>query len=160
MNLSYIPLSLGSFVALLVLKPVSRAEPVRPAPQLETTVGAPEEIRLKKRGNGHFYAYGLVDGQVVEFLVDTGATNVVLTVDDARRVGLDVDPTRFRVIGSGAAGPVRGQVVRPGEIEISGRVIRGLDVIVAQGLEQSLLGQDFLRHMPSVTMGGDMMVMR
>jgi aspartyl protease family protein len=143
------------------LRPASRAEPVaEPRPQLVLAAKAPAEVRLRKRQNGHFYTHGLIDGQVVEFLVDTGASSVVLTIGDARRAGIDVDRRRFRVIGAGASGAVRGQVVRIASLEVEGRTLRDVEVMIAQGLETSLLGQDFLRHLESVSMSGDAMVLR
>jgi aspartyl protease family protein len=121
---------------------------------------APEEVRLKKRGNGHSYVHGMVNGQIVEFLVDTGASGIALTVEDARRIGLKVDRSRWRVIGSGASGAVRGQIERLDRVEVEGRVVTNLDAMVANGLEISLLGQDFLAHAGSLTMSGDTMVLR
>jgi predicted aspartyl protease len=35
----------------------------------------------------------LVNGQPVDFIVDTGATTIALTIEDARRIGLGVDPS-------------------------------------------------------------------
>ena len=133
-----------------------------PAPRVEASVAAdaPEEIRLQRRGDGHFYLHGMVNGQIVEFLVDTGADSVVLTVEDAARVGLDVDKSRFRVIGSGAAGPVQGQVSRLDSVEVEGRTVTNMRAMVANGLEQSLLGQDFLTRFHSVQMSGATMVLR
>jgi aspartyl protease family protein len=135
------------------------AEPVSAA-HFQLAAAAPEELRLKRRGNGHFYTHAMVDGQIVEFLVDTGASNVVLTVADARRVGLPVNPAAWEVIGTGASGAVRGEVLRAASVELEGRILTNVDVMVAQGLTQSLLGQDFLRHMKSVTMSRDLMVLR
>jgi aspartyl protease family protein len=156
------PIAIGVFLAMLWLKPIGRAEvaPARPEPQLVMAATAPAEVRLKKRQNGHFYTHGLANGQVVEFLVDTGASSVVLTLADARRIGLQVDPRRFRVIGTGASGAVRGTVARLDQVEIAGRTLRGVEVMVAQGLRGSLLGQDFLRHLQSVSMSGDTMVLK
>ena len=42
-----------------------------------------------------------------ELVVDTGASTVALTVEDARRAGILVDPARFAVIGTGASGFIR-----------------------------------------------------
>ena len=144
----------------LMHQPRAVARPAAPAVQVMVAQNAPQEIRLKKRGNGHFYVHGMVNGQIVEFLVDTGADGLVLTVDDAQRVGLPVDRSRWRVIGSGASGPVRGQVERLDTVEVEGRSVSNLDAMVANGLHVSLLGQGFLRHFGSVTMAGDMMVIR
>lgn len=156
-----VPIATGVFLAMLWLRPVGRAEPgAEPQLQMAVSAKAPAEIRLRKRQNGHFYTHGLVDGQIVEFLVDTGASSVVLTVADARRIGIAVDPAHFRVVGQGASGPVRGQVSRIDSMEVHGRTLRNLDVMIAQGLEDSLLGQDFLRHLQSMTMSGGTMVLK
>ena len=135
-------------------------EPLPPPPQASVSPGAPAEIRLQRRGDGHFYLHGMVNGQIVEFLVDTGADSVVLTVEDAARVGLDVDKTRFRVIGTGAAGPVYGQTNRLDSVEVEGRTVTNMRAMVADGLEQSLLGQDFLTRFSSVQMSGGSMTLR
>jgi len=121
---------------------------------------APEEIRLERRGNGHFYVHGMVNGQIVEFLVDTGASSVVLTTADAERVGLPVDKARFQVIGTGAAGPVRGQRNILDSVEVEGRTVTNMPAMIAEGLGQSLLGQDFLTRFGSVQMSGGTMVLR
>jgi aspartyl protease family protein len=133
--------------------------PAGPQSQLLVAQNAPPEIRLKKRGNGHFFVYGMVNGQIVEFLVDTGASGVVLTVKDAQRIGLPINRARWKVIGSGASGAVRGQVERLASLEVEGRTVTELDAMVANGLQVSLLGQDFLRHF-GVTMSRDLMVIR
>ena len=139
-----------------------RAERQPPGPVMQVTVAAnaPEEIRLQRRGDGHFYLHGMVNGQIVEFLVDTGADSVVLTVEDAARVGLNVDKARFRVIGTGASGAVRGQTNLLDSVEVEGRTVTNMRAMVANGLEQSLLGQDFLTRFNSVQMSGGTMILR
>jgi len=131
-----------------------------PQPRLLVAQDAPAEIRLKTRGNGHFFVHGMVNGQIVEFLVDTGASGVALTVEDATRIGLPVDRAKWRVIGSGASGAVRGQMERLDSVEVGGRTVTNLEAMVASGLEISLLGQDYLNRVSSVTMSGGLMVLR
>lgn len=147
--------------AIVFLFPAAGPTAAAPEPQARLMVAqnAPAEVRRKRRGDGHFYVHGMVNGQIVEFLVDTGASGIALTVDDAKRVGLAVDRRKFRIIGSGASGAVRGQVDRLRSVEVEGRTVTNLDAMVANGLEISLLGQDFLRHF-TVTMSGGMMVLR
>lgn len=159
MSWQALPIGIGIFIAMVWLRPV---EPRPAGPQVQVAIAedAPAEIRLRKRGNGHFYVHGMVNGQIVEFLVDTGASGIVLTVEDAQRVGLPVDRRSWRVIGSGASGAVRGQVNRLDQVEVEGRTVTNLEAMVANGLRISLLGQDFLKRLGSVTMTGDVMVLR
>ena len=118
------------------------------------------ETRLSRRDGGHFYADGLVNGKPVEFVVDTGATTIALTVEDARRIGIKFDPRDFAVIGSGASGAVRGVAVTIDSVSVDGREVRTLRGAVLEGLGVSLLGQAYLSRIGSVTMTGGEMILR
>lgn len=107
---------------------------------------------LTRETNGHFYATAEVNGQPVRFVVDTGASVVALTQDDARRIGVAFDPAKFEVVGEGASGPVRGQRVRLNEVRLDGKSGYDLGGLVVEGLTVSLLGQNYLR---TVTMNVD-----
>jgi aspartyl protease family protein len=136
------------------------AAAVETAPAAAPSASWGGETRLKRAEGGHFYATALVNGQPVEFVVDTGATTVALTVEDARRIGIPVDPGSFEVIGSGASGPVRGQNVTIDRVSLDGKEVRTLRGAVLEGLEVSLLGQAYLSRIGSVTMSGGEMVLR
>lgn len=118
------------------------------------------ELRLRPRANGHFYATASVNGQPIAFVVDTGATTVALTVDDARRAGIAVDPSRFDVVGTGASGPIRGHEIEIRTIALDGKEARGLTGVVLDGLEVSLLGQTYLSRLQEVRMAGGEMILR
>ena len=119
-----------------------------------------DETVIPRAANGHFYADADVDGQSVRMVVDTGATGVALTVDDARRLGFAVDPGAFQVIGSGASGAVRGTRLTLGDVAVGGRHARDVDAAVIEGLEMSLLGQSYLRQLEQVDISGDSMRLR
>ncbi len=118
------------------------------------------ETRLAREANGHFYAAAQVNGQPIRLVVDTGASTVALTQEDARRAGIMVDPARFAVIGTGASGPVRGHPVTISRIAVDGREVRNLDGVVLEGLEVSLLGQTYLSRLEEVRMSGSEMILR
>jgi len=147
----------------------TQAEAAAPAtaPKLGRTAksDAPEprwggETRLKPGTSGHFYTTALVNGQPVDFIVDTGATTVALTVADAQRIGIPVDPSSFTVIGTGASGPVRGQAITIDSVSLDGKDVRTLSGAVLEGLGISLLGQSYLSRISEVTMRGGEMVLR
>jgi len=127
------------------------------APKSVVHSGAPVETRVQRSGNGHFYVHAMVNGQLVRFVVDTGATGVALTEEDAERVGVDFSPRRFRVIGTGASGDVRGQLVSLDSVDLEGKVAEDVDAAVLEGLEISLLGQSYLSRISGVEMSGDYM---
>jgi aspartyl protease family protein len=118
----------------------------------------PVASRIPRAPNGHFYVDATVNGRLVRFMVDTGATMVALSADDAKRVGAPFDPADFEVIGSGASGEVRGQEIRIASIEIEGKLVSNVGGVVADGLDQSLLGQNYLSRMGNIEMNADEMV--
>ena len=120
----------------------------------------PIDTRVRRNRNGHFYVTALVNGQPVRFVVDTGATTVALTVEDARRAGVRFDPASFDVIGQGAAGPVRGQQLHLSSVELDGKERLHVRAAVLEGADVSLLGQSYLSRLNSVQMQGDQMVLR
>lgn len=139
-----------------------RSPPAVKGPPVTMTrlANAPAEIRLRRRRDGHFYVHSMVNGQLVEFMIDTGATTIALTTRDAERVGLNVDFKNFTVIGTGASGAVEGQIDRLDSVEIEGRRATNLEAMVADGLDVSLLGQSFLGELTSVQMSGESMILR
>lgn len=115
---------------------------------------------LTRQANGHFYTRALVNGQSVDFLVDTGASGVALTEADARRIGIPLDPSNYSVIGTGASGAVRGQLVTLGSVALDGKRVEQVSGAVLEGAEVSLLGQSFLARMGRIEISGDRMVIR
>lgn len=120
----------------------------------------PEGLELRRQPGGHFLAEGRVNGHSLDFVVDTGATAVALTVADARRAGIPVDPSRFQPIGVGASGPVRGQPILIDRVEVAGREARRIPGAVIEGLQFNLLGQSYLSQLEEVSLRGDRMVLR
>jgi aspartyl protease family protein len=119
----------------------------------------PVPTRVRRSPNGHFFVTALVNGQPVRFVVDTGATTVALTVEDARRVGVPFDQASFEVIGQGAAGPVRGQALHLSSVELDGKERLHVGAVVIEGGDISLLGQTYLGRLSNVQMRGDEMVL-
>ena len=120
----------------------------------------PVDTRVRRSPNGHFFVTALVNGQPVRFVVDTGATVVALTVEDARRIGVRFDPASFEVIGQGASGPVRGQQLHLSSVELDGKERLHVRAVVIEGGDVSLLGQSYLSRLNGVQMQGDQMILR
>ena len=114
---------------------------------------------LERERNGHFFANAKVNGATIRFLVDTGATKIALTVEDARKAGVRMDG-QSAVIGSGASGPVRGHSVTIDRFRLGPQESRTMDAVVIEGGDQSLLGQSFLAKFASVEIKGDTMTLR
>ena len=130
------------------------------APEAAET-GERRETVLEREANGHFYTHAKVnDSDLVHFVVDTGATVVALTVEDARRLGIPVNPSEFTVVGEGASGFVRGQEVMLKSVEVEGKRVDNVRGVVLEGSRLSLLGQAYLSRMGEVEMSGDYMVLK
>ncbi|MCB2064195.1 MAG: TIGR02281 family clan AA aspartic protease [Novosphingobium sp.] len=113
---------------------------------------------LRRQNDGHFYTDASVDGARVRLLVDTGASMVALTGEDAEAIGLSWDEADLRPIGRGASGPVNGVSVRLERIEVAGIEAQNVDAaIIPEGLDVSLLGQSFLSKLHNVSISGDEM---
>lgn len=111
----------------------------------------PHQIRtasLRKEGDGHYWATARVNGAVVKFLVDTGATMISLTKRDARKIGVNTDKLVRSMDVRTAAGRVKAGTVFIDKIEIDGVMLENVQaVVLEEGLEYSLLGMSFLNRL-------------
>ena len=134
--------------------------PAAEQPAQPAAAGWGTETRLRRDGSGHFLAEARINGQPIQAVVDTGASTVALTVADAQRAGITVDPSRFDVVGSGASGAVRGHEISLSSVSVDGKEVRSIRGVVLEGLDVSLLGQSYLSRISGVEMRGDEMVLR
>lgn len=155
-------LATGALVALLAphgehavpAKP-ARAEAASEA-QLAVASGWGGEMALERERDGHFYATVDVDGSDYRMLVDTGATTVALTADDAHGMGLDWDANALAPVTRGASGVVMGVRATIPRMAVGDFEARDVPaVIIPEGLAISLLGQSFLSHVPKVAIADD-----
>ena len=93
-------------------------------------------------------------------MVDTGASAIALSRDDARMAGIATDIGMHDVVGAGADGDIHGQYVRLERVELGPLSAQGLDAIVLNSGSQSLLGQNFLSKFANVSIEGDRMILR
>ena len=148
-------------IAIGLALPGAKRAPVAAAPAAAAApADQPRETVLERENNGHFFTVADVNGEPIKFVVDTGATEVALTQDDARRAGIKFDPSQFDVVGTGASGAVRGQEVQLEDVVLDGKRVSGIHALVLDGLTISLLGQNYLRRLDSVSISGDKMTLK
>lgn len=115
---------------------------------------------LSRERDGHFYATATIDSRDFRVMVDTGASIIALTGDDARDMGLDWDEYDIRPIGRGASGTVMGTNVTLASVRIGDLQASHVDaVIIPEGLDVSLLGQSFLKQVGGMRVEGDKMTL-
>lgn len=123
-------------------------------------IAAENRIELPRAFDGHYYLTARVNGAAVDFVVDTGATAIVLTHADARAAGLD--PASLIYIGRAntANGEVRTAPVVLDSIEIGPIHDSGVRALVNEGeMDRSLLGMNYLQRYSSIEIGGGKLVL-
>jgi aspartyl protease family protein len=105
---------------------------------------------VPKASDGHYWAEAQVNGAPVRFLVDTGATAVALTPQDAARLGIDVATLRYADNVVTAGGRTRAAPVKLASVSVAGATLRDVDALVIEkGLDASLLGMSYLGRLTS-----------
>lgn len=118
------------------------------------------QIVVPMQPDGHFYLLLEVNGTPVRFVVDTGATEMVLSAEDATRVGLKPEALVFSGRAFTANGMVETAPVRLETVALGGVVDQGLRAVVNSGdLGESLLGMSYLRRFERIEISGGQMVL-
>ncbi|HET6828210.1 MAG TPA: TIGR02281 family clan AA aspartic protease [Ramlibacter sp.] len=125
----------------------------------EVTITADGDLVIPRHRDGHFYVEGKVHGKPILFMVDTGATSVVVSEAFARRAGLPQgQPTTFMT----ANGTLQGTTVRGIQVEAGPFSVSSVNVgvgLVGGDADQGLLGQSFLSRF-DVTISKKELVLR
>jgi aspartyl protease family protein len=103
-----------------------------------------KRIVLTAGSGGHFMAQGAINGQAVQFMVDTGATAVSMGMSDAKRMGVPYEAGRKVQMGT-ANGVVPAWLVRLDSVRIGDVEVFGVEGVVSQqSMPFVLLGNSFL----------------
>ena len=102
-------------------------------------------IEVRRSPDGHYRLMLDVNGAPIHFVVDTGATDLVLSQEDAQIAGLDPEGLRYVGRALTANGEVRTARVQLDEVTLGGIVDRRVPAVVNGGeMFQSLLGMAYL----------------
>lgn len=113
--------------------------------QAEAAAASGQPASIARAPDGHYWAQADVNGAQVRFLVDTGATAVALTPNDALRLGLNPAGLEYGYKVTTASGEARAARVKLASVAVSGARVNDVDAfVIEQGLETSLLGMTFL----------------
>lgn len=120
--------------------------------------GEAMQVVLMRNRSAHYVATGEINGRRVNFLVDTGATDVAMSESIARRVGISQGAP---VTLSTANGLVRGFRGLANSVSVGEIVIKKVPVVVTPGIQDDviLLGMSFLKHLELVQRDG-MLILR
>jgi aspartyl protease family protein len=135
------------------------ADDARDAP--DVSAGVRDTVVIHRESDGHFYTDATVNGATIRFMIDTGASSVALTQEDARRAGMYFSTNDFNQIGRGAGGEIALRSVSLDRVAVGNIEARNVQGVVIGGDgDISLLGQSFLATLGGVSIEGDAMVLR
>lgn len=117
-------------------------------------------IIFQKSSNGHFMLNIKTNDRNIKYMLDTGATKVCLTIDDARKIGINTDNLTFSMPfksanGIGYAAPIIIKKMRVGHINL-----KNVPAFVNNAkMQSSLLGMSFISKLKSFNMSGDYLIL-
>ncbi len=129
--------------------------------QISRTMATGAEIVIPAGPNGHFLITAEIEDVEILFLVDTGASQVILTVEDAERLGHNVDFLEFSDRFQTANGAIEGAPLRLSGLRIGDLEIEDLRASVIRApMSTSLLGMSFLSRLEGFEVGDEGLILR
>jgi aspartyl protease family protein len=121
----------------------------RPATPVEPPPSNPDSVVVPPDAMGHFRVEGRIEGQFVQFVVDTGASVIALTSEDAGRLGIHPAPIDFRALVKTANGMVHAAPIQLNMVEVGNLIVRDVAAMVLpdRALSDNLLGLSFLSRL-------------
>jgi aspartyl protease family protein len=130
------------------------APPVAPTPVAATAASDPAELGsasvvVPRDGFGHFRVEASVNGQPLEFMVDTGASVIAIKADDAAQLGVEPAYSDYTAVIRTANGTVHAAPATLDTVEIGGITLHNVEAVVmpAGALSENLLGMSFLSRL-------------
>lgn len=120
------------------------------------------ELVIARENDGHFYIniHGATN-QKIRFLIDTGATDVALTINDATKLGISVDDLKYTRTYSTANGPSKAAPVKIPVLTIGKKSFYNVDGHVSKvGMNISLLGMSVIDNFSNFTITKDMLILK
>lgn len=123
---------------------------------------APKEVTVFRQPDGQFSLSAEVGHDHVSFVLDTGASTVVLRAEDAARLGIPIKRLTYDIPVSTANGHALTAAVELPDLRVGTIRETGVEALVARpgSLHQSLLGMTFLNRLTSFTFSDDRLVLR
>jgi aspartyl protease family protein len=131
---------------ILALHPSSQVVAVQPVDELQQVSAGQHKMSLSSGRDGHFRVDARVDGSQLGFLVDTGASLVILRESDAAQIGIRPLPADYTATVSTANGQIKAARAKLSRIEIGDITVYDVPALVLpdEALWQNLLGVAFL----------------
>ncbi|MEH6800767.1 MAG: TIGR02281 family clan AA aspartic protease [Halopseudomonas sabulinigri] len=121
-----------------------------------------QQVSIGRGDGGHFITHGSINGQNVQFMVDTGATSVAMNAFQARRLGIDFLVTGTEVRANTASANVKAYRVRLDRVKVGDIELNGVDGLVLEGgfPTDVLLGMSWLSRVRMEDQGSTLVLER
>lgn len=117
-------------------------------------------VAVPRSADGHYYLTLDINDAQVDFVVDTGASQMVLSQADAARIGLDPATLRYSGTAFTANGMVRTAPVTLSAVGLGEIMDRSVPAVVNQGeMDASLLGMSYLGLFDRIEIADDKLVL-
>lgn len=141
------------FLFIGVIAAVGLWDDVRQLSYPVQTIHSEGQIEIPRAPDGHFYLTAKVNGEALRFVVDTGATDIVLSQRDAAKAGLDTATLAFWGQAMTANGPVKTAPVKLELVEVGPIRDHSVRAWVNGGqMETSLMGMSYLQRFSKIEM--------
>jgi aspartyl protease family protein len=156
----------GSYLAryadkTVVEAPASQAASVQPAEQPMQVSAGQHKMELASGRDGHFHVDARVEGRHIDFMIDTGASLVIMRETDASMIGVHPMPRDYTAIVSTANGRIKAAPAKLERIEVGDITVFDVPALVLpdEALSQNLLGVAFLSRLRRYEFADDRMVL-
>jgi aspartyl protease family protein len=141
--------------------PQAQAATVGSADMPRDPVSTGRSLMVDARRDGHFAVQSRVNGVFTDFMVDTGASMVVLRETDAANAGIRPSPADYTATVLTANGKVKAARAKLDRMEVGGITVYDVQVMVLPDdiLSSNLLGMSFLSRLKRYEVAGGRLVM-
>jgi aspartyl protease family protein len=117
-----------------------------PSSSSSSSSGSGRTVTLRDDGSGHFRTEARVDGRRIDFMIDTGATAVVLRASTAAQLGIRPSASDYKVKVMTGNGEIRAALVLLNSVEVGDITVRDVRALVQtdESVGMNLLGMTFL----------------
>ncbi len=131
------------------VEPGQRALTAAPSPEQPHSASYSNSVEVPRDALGRFRVDGRVNGRSLDFMIDTGASIIALTADDAAQLGIHPAPSDYRVGLKTANGLVRAAPATLETVEIGDIAVHDVAAVVMPdgALSENLLGMSFLSRL-------------
>lgn len=114
-----------------------------------------QQVSIARSAGGHFRTVGSINGQNVQFMLDTGATSVAMNSFQAQRLGIDYRLTGIPIMASTASGQQEGYRVALDRVKVGDIELTNVDGLVLEGgfPTEVLLGNSYLSRVRMIDNG-------